>query len=79
MAGVHEGLKTVQRLHESMIGSADRAEQEVAWVQDFAQRVEQVVRTMDRNAERREARVGAAYERLEHRIERYNAWLNALG
>ena len=69
MAGIHETLKTVQRLHESMIGSAERAEQAVARVEGFEQRVEQLVQTMDRNAERREARVGEDYKRLEQLVD----------
>ena len=69
MAGIHETIKTVQRLQESLIRSAERAEQAVTRVEGFEQRVERLVETMDRNAERHEARVGEAYTRLEQRAD----------
>ena len=69
MAGIHETIKTVQRLQESLIRSAERAEQAVAKVEGFEQRVERLVETMDRNAARHEARVGNVYTRLEQRAD----------
>ena len=69
MAGIHETIKTVQRLQESLIRSAERAEQAVERVEGFEQRVERLVETMDRNAKRHEARVGDVYTRLEQRAD----------
>ena len=70
MAGVHQTLREVRSLYEAMTGSAERAKRAVERVEGFEKQVERLVHTADENARIREARLKAAYERLESLVDR---------
>lgn len=69
MAGVHQTLREVRSLYEAMTGSAERAKRAVERVEGFEKQVERLAHTADKNARIREARLKAAYERLESLVD----------